>query len=101
MGKIFEALGDWSFALYLCHVPIVIWVYRFLPANFTAHTAWLAAIGASLICSIALGKLDTNLHGRLKRWSDKGPPIVRQAINVTFVSTMLLGGGYWEFVEST
>ena len=100
-SKTFGALGDWSFALYLCHVPIVIWVYRFLPANFTARTAWFAAIGASLLCTVVVGTIDVDLYGRMKRWCDQALPIVRHAINVAFVSAMLLGGGYWELRESS
>jgi peptidoglycan/LPS O-acetylase OafA/YrhL len=43
------ALGDWSFALYLCHVPIVRYLYLLAPTSSSPLALWFAAVGAAFL----------------------------------------------------
>ncbi|MCK8783406.1 acyltransferase [Roseomonas sp. NAR14] len=88
-------LGDWSFALYLVHVPTVIWLLQALPPACPPLAAWLAAIGASLAVSVLVGKLDIRLYRGLKRGCDRAPGWLRHAANALFL-TAILGGGLRE-----
>src|SRR6266852_3720337 len=63
-------LGDWSYALYLCHVPCILMVYHFWPSSSGAGAAWFSAIAAALIVSAAFGMLDVRMYRRLKNAVD-------------------------------
>lgn len=60
-------LGEWSYALYLLHVPVLATVYRLWPAQAGAGAAFLCAVGASLILSAGFGMLDVAVYHRLRR----------------------------------
>ncbi len=64
-------LGDASYALYLVHVPVVLFVYRMLDAP--PLVAWTVAVGAALAVSIPFGALDMRLYAVLRRWVDRMP----------------------------
>jgi peptidoglycan/LPS O-acetylase OafA/YrhL len=89
-------LGDWSFALYLVHVPVVLLVLKTLPAYCPPQAAWMAAIGAALAASAALGKLDIRLYDGLKAWADAAPRWTRRAIILAFLAVFLGGGAFWD-----
>jgi len=59
-------LGDWSFALYLCHVPIMLWMFRLAPPHWTGVALWCGSIVLSLIGAAMLGTVDLRLYRRLK-----------------------------------
>ena len=71
-------LGDWSYALYLCHVPILLWMFRLAPASWSGLLLWSASIVLSLIAAAGFGSIDLAMYRRLKAWVDKsfegGPP---------------------------
>src|SRR6266853_2902165 len=55
-------LGDWSYALYLCHMPCILVVYHFWPASFGVGSAWLSAITTAIVVSAGFGMLDVQLY---------------------------------------
>jgi exopolysaccharide production protein ExoZ len=59
-------LGDWSYALYLVHVPCVLIVYHFWPAPATVGAAWLAAVATAIAVSAGVGTADVWMYRRLK-----------------------------------
>jgi exopolysaccharide production protein ExoZ len=59
-------LGDWSYALYLAHVPCILVTYHFWSASAGIGAAWLSAIGVALVVSAGFGILDTEMYRRLK-----------------------------------
>jgi exopolysaccharide production protein ExoZ len=63
-------LGDWSYALYLCHVPCILVVYRLLPASSGVGAAWLCAVAAAIIVSVGFGMLDVKMYRYLKNAVD-------------------------------
>jgi exopolysaccharide production protein ExoZ len=65
-----ERLGDWSYALYLIHVPTILIVYHFWPASGWAGAAWLSAVAAALIVAAGFGMLDMRIYARLRKAVD-------------------------------
>ncbi len=84
-------LGDWSYGLYLCHVPVITWVLRHASGDADPKALWLAAVCLSLLWAAMIGQLDVALHRRLKRWVDDGPPRLRSALAAVFVVVQLGG----------
>jgi peptidoglycan/LPS O-acetylase OafA/YrhL len=64
-------LGDWSYALYLCHVPVIRLVYQVAPAGADTKVLWLCAVLGALAVAAALGILDVRLYRSAKRLVDR------------------------------
>ena len=43
-AQVLQRLGDWSYALYLCHVPLILAVYKLWPVQTLGAGAWIAAL---------------------------------------------------------
>jgi peptidoglycan/LPS O-acetylase OafA/YrhL len=61
-----HTLGDWSYALYLCHVPCILMVYRLWPASLGVGAAWLSALATTIVVSAGLGMIDVRMYRHLK-----------------------------------
>lgn len=86
------AMGDWSFALYLCHTSIIVWVYRLAGPSVDSMVLWPVAVGGAVLASVGLGKLDLALYGRLKRAVDRGRVVLVRGIGAAFVLAMAILG---------
>jgi len=64
-------LGDWSYALYLCHVPVILAVMAYMPGP--PLLLWAVAIAASLLVAVPLGQLDLAIYRRLRARLDAAP----------------------------
>jgi peptidoglycan/LPS O-acetylase OafA/YrhL len=88
-------LGDWSYALYLCHVPCILAVYRLWPASFGVGAAWFSAVAAAIVVSAGFGVLDVRLYRHLKTAVDgDGEEQRRRKVNIyagAFVIASLVG----------
>ena len=88
-------LGDWSYALYLCHPTCILIVYHFWPSSSGVGAAWFAAIAAALIVSAGFGMLDVQMYRRLKNAVDNADgDYRRRRINIyvgAFVAASLIG----------
>lgn len=73
IDKCLGKMGDWSYALYLIHVPVVTLIFR----NFEGHS-YVYPIGIlfAVLASFVLGEIDLSLHERLKRWATNAPSTV-------------------------
>jgi hypothetical protein len=91
-------MGDWSFALYLVHVPIILALLPRLPENISGLSAWSAVIGASLFGSVLLGKVDLWLYARLKQACDNAAPWVAASVVCVFLG-LFLGGAIYSDVQ--
>jgi exopolysaccharide production protein ExoZ len=92
------ALGDWSFALYLCHVPIVRSLYLLAPVSSSPIALWFAAVGAAFCGAMMIGRLDMALYGWLKNRVDRACPLLHIAIAASFL-LVFLGFGTQAEVE--
>jgi exopolysaccharide production protein ExoZ len=69
-----EKLGDWSYALYLCHVPIILLALALMPLSTGPILLWLGTMAACLVASALIGSLDIRLYGMAKRVVDTADP---------------------------
>jgi len=86
-------LGDWSYVIYLVHVPIILGTFKLMGTGWT----WMAmatSMALVLLTSAVIGTLDVAGYYRLKRVLDTAPPAVRIGIAVAFVVTFLAAAVY-------
>ncbi|WP_342151149.1 acyltransferase [Methylorubrum sp. SB2] len=91
------ALGDWSYVLYLVHVPVLWLAAALLPGSGLAYG--LAGIAASLGVAALLGPLDVALYRRLRRRIDAtAPRALRRGLSLYLA--VFLGCAAWGSVET-
>jgi peptidoglycan/LPS O-acetylase OafA/YrhL len=73
-------LGDWSYALYLCHVPCLLIVFYWWPSSSAIGMAWFTAIATALVVAVALGMLDVRMYRKLKNAVDSAEQHRRQRL---------------------
>ncbi len=85
-------MGDWSYALYLIHVPCILVTYHYVPA---ANAAWPCAVTASIAASAGFGMVDVWLYRHLKNAVDRlGDEESRRRVNIyvgVFITAALVG----------
>lgn len=84
------SMGNWSYALYLCHNSILLWIYKTAPASMSNTVLWIGAIVLPVIVSIGLGKLDTTMYGGLKKLVDGAGPAAAVTLSAVFLVTIAL-----------
>jgi exopolysaccharide production protein ExoZ len=91
-------LGDWSYALYLCHVPILLWMFRLAPSSWSGPLLWSSSIAFSFIVAAGFGTIDLAMYRRLKAWVDRSASaaIPVERIGALFATAFLLYGGIAE-----
>src|SRR5258708_36738837 len=59
-------LGDWSYAIYLCHAPCIWTVYHLAPASLGVGAAWFSALATAIIVSAGFGMIAVRMYRYLK-----------------------------------
>lgn len=67
LGRFGVRLGDASYMLYLCHVPVITALSIILPGATPPALMWTIWLLASLAAALLLGPVDIGLHRRLKQ----------------------------------
>lgn len=86
-------LGDWSYAIYLVHVPVILGTFKLMPGA----SAWMTlgtSLALVLLSSALIGTLDVAAYYRLKKVLDSAPAAVRVGIAGTFVVAFLAAAIY-------
>lgn len=89
-------LGDWSYALYLCHVPIMMWLFKLAPASWSNVALYCVVVLLSLGACAVLGSFDLALYRRLKHVVDTQRPATTAAIGASFAMLLACYGAYSE-----
>ena len=76
--------GDWSYAMYLVHVPLIVGVYRLLP-NQSGGVLLLASLLVVVLGSAALGELELACYRRLKKRMDAASEAARGMLAAAFL----------------
>ena len=88
-------LGDWSYGLYLCHVPCILLLYQLWPSSFGVRTAWFSAVATALFVSALLGSIDVRMYRYFKGVVDGADEnLRRRLVNIyagAFVVASLIG----------
>ncbi len=82
--NLMKKLGDWSYALYLVHVPVIVITYKLLPPL----NQWLllaAALVLPTVVSAVVGTIDLKLYGFLKGRLDRTDRQVQVVIATVFL----------------
>ena len=74
------ALGNWSYALYLCHVTVIQLVIVVLAPKLSPTMVWSVAIAASLVAMALAGVVDVRLYQFLKSRLDRSGPFPKRMI---------------------
>ncbi len=85
--RIATKLGDYSYALYLCHVPVIMALQAYAPVG--PVTMWCLMIACSLTLAIPVGMLDLRLYAWLRKRSDRSTPESFRRWAWIFVGTYL------------
>jgi len=88
------ALGDWSYALYLIHVPIIRALCHVMPVSVPTMQLWFAAVGIPIIVCIPFGKVDLAMYRALKVRVDRVGRKPLMLLAVLFVGMLLLFSGF-------
>jgi peptidoglycan/LPS O-acetylase OafA/YrhL len=88
-------LGDWSYAIYLCHVPIVTAIVQLSPGDWPSVPLWIAAIIGAIGFSSVVGMLDLRLYAFLRRWVDGSSVGLRRSLSIAFVAIYVSVGIAW------
>jgi exopolysaccharide production protein ExoZ len=91
-NRTLAALGDWSYALYLCHVPIMTALCKLMPPAIPSMQVWFASIGIPLISAVVVGKIDLVLYKRLKKWIDQSNKWVTGTLCLAFLAILFFVG---------
>lgn len=83
-------LGDASYALYLCHVPMITILGALLGAAAPAPLVWVSWLIGSIGVALLLGPLDVALYRRLKRAIDAARPARLRAAALAFTAAFLV-----------
>ncbi|MFC0646551.1 acyltransferase family protein [Cellulomonas phragmiteti] len=84
-GRLGNRLGNYSYMLYLCHLPVIRTLYATLPGVGVVRV-FVLSIVASVLLSMPLGELDMWMYRRLKERVDQASPGVRTVLAGGFVA---------------
>ncbi len=93
LARLADRYGDWSYALYLCHVPLMVAIYLKSPP-LPNGVLWMLAILIPLTVAAPFGMLDLFLYKRLKLWADQTSRIVRVSLSGLYTLSFLLLAGW-------
>jgi len=91
---VLRRLGDWSYAMYLVHVPVILAAFKLMPTNAPVWLAMGVSFACVLLASAAIGSMDVAMYYRLKRVVDRAPAPARVTIAACFVIVFLAAGLY-------
>jgi peptidoglycan/LPS O-acetylase OafA/YrhL len=91
-------LGDWSYALYLCHVPIILLLYQTAPRWIPSLLRWVGALVLPLMAACGLGRLDVRLYRHLRLVVDRSPPLILWLLSLVFALLFIVFGMNWAFL---
>ena len=69
-ARMLVRFGDWSYILYLIHVPIILALLVWVPASCPPLVLWCIAVSTALAAAALVGPLDVRGYRHLKRWVD-------------------------------
>lgn len=96
-GIIGERLGDASYMLYLCHMPLMTLFGGFAPAFAPGLALWLGGIGASIAFALALAPADLGMHRWFKTRIAAAPISRLRALAFSFIAIFVGIAAYAEF----
>ena len=97
IGRGLIRLGDWSYALYLAHMPAIVLAIHLAPRSLSGGWLFVAALALSLLAAAAFGSLDVALYRHLRRAVDRMAPSRSRLAAGAFALAFLGTGGVLAF----
>jgi peptidoglycan/LPS O-acetylase OafA/YrhL len=97
LGRLGVRLGDASYGLYLCHVPVILMTASLVSPALPSWILWLLFVVFAIGLSLALGPADLALHRRLKRLINAAPASRLKAIAYAFTAAFIGIAVYTEY----
>ena len=85
----FLKLGDWSYALYLAHVVVILLILKLWPYGAAPGIAGWAALGGALAVGCAFGVADVWLYANLKKIVDSATDRTRRMLVTAYVAIFI------------
>ncbi|SFK30682.1 acyltransferase family protein [Methylorubrum salsuginis] len=99
LSRVALRLGDWSYVLYLVHVPVLWLTASVLPADWSGLAYGVTGIAAALGVAALLGPLDVALYRRLRRRIDAASPRALRR-GLTLYLAIFFGCAAWGSAET-
>jgi exopolysaccharide production protein ExoZ len=90
---VLSQFGDWSFAIYLVHVPVIVWLFKTLPSSWSPGVCWAIALVTVLATGAIAGAADVRLYRWIKAQCDAAPRALAILISASFLLVFLGAGG--------
>lgn len=97
LGRMGERLGDASYMLYLCHMPLMTLFGGFASASVPSLALWLGGVGASIAFALALAPVDLGMHRRFRIRVAAAPASRLRAFALGFIAIFVGVAAYAEF----
>jgi exopolysaccharide production protein ExoZ len=97
IGRFGAKLGDASYALYLCHVPVILIAASLLSPAVPSWMVWFLFVSVPIGLSLLLGPIDLELHRRLKRFINAAPLQRLQVTAFAFTAAFIGIAVYTEY----
>lgn len=97
IGRFGAKLGDASYVLYLCHVPVILIVASLLSPAVQSWLVWVIFVSIAIGLSLLLGPIDLELHRRLKQSINAAQPLRLKANAYAFTAAFIGIAGYAEY----
>ncbi len=82
-GRLLARFGDYSYALYLVHVPIMVAIYKGF-AGKPPTVVWFGTMTAILLAAVLVGELDLRIYKRFKTALNRLPILPVRTIALLF-----------------
>lgn len=92
-----DRLGGYSYALYLCHVPVIRTLYATQP-DANPGVLFYSGIALSLILCVPLGELDVRMYRAIKRRVDLAPAWITWGVAGAFTAAFFLVS-FWTVIK--
>lgn len=96
-GRFGAKLGDASYVLYLCHVPVILVTTSLLSPAVPSWAVWVLFVSGAIGLSLLLGPIDLELHRRLKRLINAAPPLRLRVMAYAFTAAFIGIAVYTEY----
>ncbi|MGY4643125.1 acyltransferase family protein [Cellulomonas sp. URHB0016] len=85
LGRLGNHLGNYSYALYLCHVTVIRTFYAVNP-SMDSRRSFFAVVALSFLLAVPFGWLDMRMYRFLKAKVDTGPPRILAVCAAVFAA---------------
>lgn len=97
LARPLHIMGDASYPLYLCHVPIIHLLYYLQRGRYDHYTLYVAAIVLPICFAIVMGALDLKLQAVLKQGLTAVPVPIRTVAAAAFVTLFIAVAALYPF----